>query len=136
MTAGLILLGRIWEFTDYDDEVGGAVPSGTIVYSNIQARIESIPTSLTKVIPHALSLDAPGFQVGRNFSVVIQPRPGMNLKEKKHYFQFTSPSNSIHYLKMFRITYVLDSDHHPSDPRRFVVLVLERSTLAHGESYQ
>lgn len=136
MTAGFVLTGRIWEFTDRDDVVGGNVPTGTIVYDGIQARLENVPTSLTKVIPHALSLDGAGYQTTKNLSIMIQPRPGMSIIEKMHYFQVTNPPNSVHYLKMFRITYVLDSDYHPADPRRFLVLVLEQSKIAYGNNFQ
>ena len=129
MTAGLVFSGKIWQFsfTD-DDEVGGAVPSGTIVYDNVQLRLQNSRNSLDLTIQ--------GFETSKFFSAVLQPRPGMTLVEKKHYFQVTSPPNSNHYLKMFRIVNIQESNFHPSDPRRYLILNLERVENTRGNTYQ
>lgn len=128
MTAGFVLLGRIWKFTDRDDEVGGNTPSGTVVYENVPVRIQNSPNSLSLVIQ--------GYETSKFFSAVIQPRPDMLLIEKKHYFQVTSPPNSKHYMDMFRITNIQEENFHPADPRRYLVAVFERSEIAHGNLYQ
>lgn len=41
MPAGMNLTGRIWRLTadENDDDQGGAVPTGTVIYTNIFARI-------------------------------------------------------------------------------------------------
>ena len=129
MTAGLVFSGKIWQlsFTD-DDEVGGAVPSGTIVYDNVQLRLQNSRNSLDLTIQ--------GFETSKFFSAVLPPRPRMNLVEKKHYLQVTSPPNSNHYLKMFRIVNIQESNFHPSDPRRYLILNLERVENTRGNTYQ
>lgn len=129
MTAGYILLGKVWEFsfTD-DDDVGGAQPSGTIVYEGIQLRMQNSKNSL--------DLQIQGFETSKMLSAIVQPRAGMNLVERKHFLQITSPPNSIHYLKMFRIVNIQESSLHPSDPRRQLILNLERSENTHGNNYQ
>ena len=129
MTQGLVLLGRIWEFTfANDDSVGGAVPSGTIAYSNVRLRLENSRNSLDLAIQ--------GFETSKFFSAVVHPQPGMRLVERKHFLQITNPTNSNHYLKMFRIVNIQESNFHPSDPRRYLILNLERVENTRSESYQ
>ena len=128
MTAGFVLTGRGWEFTDIDDAVGGNESSGTVVYEGVRVRIQNNPNTLSLVIQ--------GYETSKFFSAVIQPTPNMLLIEKKHYFQVTSPPNSKHYLKMFRITNIQDENFHPADPRKYLVAVFERSEIAHGNLYQ
>ena len=129
MTAGLVLLGDVWEFsfTD-DDDVGGAQPSGTVVYKSVEVRVQNSRNSLDLTIQ--------GFETSKFFSVVLRPRPGMNLVERKHFLQITSPPNSRHYLKMFRIINIQESNFHPSDPRRYLILNLERVENTRGNNYQ
>jgi len=129
MTAGYVLSGKIWEytFTD-DDEVGGAVPSGSVAYENVQMRLQNSRNSLDLTIQ--------GFEASKYFSAVLQPRPGMNLVERKHFFQPTSPPNSRYYLKMFRIVNIQEPNFHPSDPRRYLILNLERVDNTRLEAYQ
>ena len=129
MTAGLVLSGDIWEYSFVDDdEVGGAVPSGTIVYESVQMRLQNSRNSIDLTIQ--------GFEASKYFSAVLQPRPGMNLVERKHFFQPTSPPNSRYYLKMFRIVNIQESNFHPSDPRRYLILNLERVENTRSNSHQ
>lgn len=129
MTAGYVLSGRIWEFSfANDDEVGGAQPSGTVIYDGVQMRLQNSRNSLELTIQ--------GFEASKYFSAIMQPRPGMNLVERKHFFQPTSPQNSRYYMKMFRVVSVLEPDFHPADPRRYLVLNLERVDNTRGENYQ
>ena len=129
MTAGLILTGKIWVFTfTDDDEVGGAQPSGSVIYEGVQVRIENAKNSL--------ALNIQGFETSKYFSAILYPRPDMVLSERKHFLQITSPPNSRHYLDMFRIINIQESNFHPSDPRRYLYLNLERSELGHGNNYQ
>lgn len=128
MTAGFVLSGKIWQFTDAVDDVGGATPSGTVVYENVSLRLQNSRNSL--------ELNIQGYETSKFFSATIQPRPGMNLIEKKHYFQPTSPPNHRYYLKMFRIVSIQEPNFHPADKRRYLIANLERSDIGHAESYQ
>jgi hypothetical protein len=129
MTQGLVLLGKIWvfSFTD-DDDVGGAVPSGTVAYDNVRLRLENSRNSLDLAIQ--------GFETSKFFSAVVHPQAGMQLVERKHFLQITSPPNSNHYLKMFRIVNIQESNFHPSDPRRYLILNLERVENTRSNSHQ
>ncbi len=128
MTAGLILNCKIWEFTDRVDEVGGYTPSGTVIYEGVQLRMQNPRNSL--------AMNIQGYETSKFFSATIFPRPGMNLQEKKHYAQITSPTNHRYYLKFFRIISILEPDVHPADPRRFLVANLERSDTPHNDNHQ
>jgi hypothetical protein len=128
MTAGLILSGKIWEFTDYRDDVGGNTPSGTVIYENVQVRLQNSPNSL--------DMNIQGYETSKFFSAILRPRPGMNLVEKKHYFQPTSPPVYRYAGDFFRIISIPESNFHPSDPRRYLIVNLERSDPTHGEDYQ
>lgn len=128
MTAGLILLGSIWEFTDSPDEVGGYEPTGTVIYEGIQLRLQNSPNSLL--------MNIQGYETSKFFSAVVHPRPDMVLVEKKHYFQPTSPPNHRYYQKMFRIVSIQEPNLHPADPRRYLILNLERVDKMHSENYQ
>lgn len=128
MTAGFVLAGKIWEFTDYLDDVGGSTPSGTVVYENVSLRLQNSPNSL--------EMNIQGYETSKFFSATIQPRPGMNLIEKKHYFQPTSPPNHRYYLKMFRIVSIQEPNFRPADKRRYLIANFERSDIGHTENHQ
>lgn len=128
MTAGLLLTGKIWEFTDHVDDSGGATPSGTVIYEGVQFRLENARNSLL--------LNIQGYETSKFFSATIYPRHGMILVEKKHYLELTSPINHSYYGKMFRLISVQESNFHPSDPRRYLIANLERSQPPHNDNYQ
>lgn len=128
MTAGLVLLCKIWEFTDHTDEVGGHTPSGTVVYEGVQLRLQNPRNSL--------EMNIQGYETSKFFSATILQRAGMNLFEKKHYIEITRPTNHRYCQKMFRIISIQESSFHPSDPRRYLVINCERSDIPHGESFQ
>jgi hypothetical protein len=128
MTAGMVIAGSIWEFTDGHDDVGGYLPSGTIVYQGVRARLQNAQNSL--------QMNIQGYETTKYFSATVQPRAGMNLVEKKHYFEVTSPPNHRYYGKMFRIVSIQEPNFHPADPRRYLVINFERSDEPHLEAYQ
>ena len=128
MSAGFVLSGNIWQFTDHVDDVGGSTPSGTVVYENVQLRLQNSPNSL--------DLNVQGYETSKFFSATVQPRPGMNLVEKKHYLEVLSPPNHRYYQKMFRIESIQEPNFHPADKRRYLVINLTRSDIAHSENHQ
>src|SRR3990167_8484347 len=119
MTAGFVLLGKIWEFTDHTDDVGGSTPSGTVIYEGVEARLQNARNSL--------DMNIQGYETSKFFSALIYPRPGMNLVEKKHEFEVTSPPNHRYYGSRFRIVSIQEPNFHPADPRRYLIVNLERS---------
>lgn len=128
MTAGYILSGRIWEFTDHADNNGGYTPSGTVIYEGVDLRLQNSPNSLL--------MNIQGYETSKFFSATIQPRPGMNLIEKKHYFEPTSPPNYRYVNKFFRIVSIQEPNFHPADPRRYLVANFQRSDEIHSEDFQ
>lgn len=128
MTAGFVLTGRIWEYVDHTDDVGGHTPSGTVIYEGVQARFQNARNSL--------EMNIQGYETSKFFSAVIYPRPGMNLVEKKHYFEPISPPNYRYANHQFRIVSIQEPSFHPADPRRYLLVNLERSDTPHSESYQ
>jgi len=128
VSAGFVLSGNIWQFTDHVDDVGGSTPSGTVVYENVQLRLQNSPNSL--------DLNIQGYETSKFFSATVQPRPGMNLVEKKHYLEVLSPPNHRYYQKMFRIESIQEPNFHPADKRRYLVINLTRSDIAHSENHQ
>lgn len=128
MTAGFVLSGKIWEFTDHADSGGGYTPSGTVIYEGVEARLQNSRNSL--------DLNIQGYETSKFFSALIQPRPGMNLVEKKHYFQPILPTNYRYANKMFRIVSIQESNFHPSDPRRYLIVNMERSDTPHSDNGQ
>lgn len=128
MTAGLNMLCEVWKFDDIADDVGGNTPTGTILWDGVQMRLQNAPNSLT--------LNIQGYETDKFFSAIIYPRPEMNLVEKKHYIKPTSPPNHRYFNKMFRIVSIQEPNVHPSDPRRHLIVNLERSDIGHSENYQ
>lgn len=128
MTAGFNLTVRVWEYSDRADSVGGNVPSGTVLYENVSMRMQNPRNSL--------ELNIQGYETSKFFSALISERPGMELVEKKHYIEIVLPTNHRYCGKMFRIIGILESDFHPSDPRKFFRVNLERSDPPHAEDYQ
>ena len=82
MTAGLLSKGRIWRFSNEingvstDDSQGGAVPTGTIIYTNVSARIfTEKPT---------LALLEQGLETPEMFQAILSP-PTMILEHNDQY---------------------------------------------------
>lgn len=125
MTAGLYLQARIWRFTTSpnDDQVGGAQPSGTVLYSSLPARIEAVePTQ---------ALLEQGLEIPLTFHAVIGGTPKIRANDQ---LEVTGPPLSPYYNDRFRVIGVLHGS--MIDPRSFIVLVLRRIETAMSNVYQ
>lgn len=124
MTAGLNSKGRIWNFTYTDDDQGGAVPSGTILYDNVYARIAEKKSTQ--------ALLEQGLETPSIFDAIFEPG-SMALESNMVYEDFYYPA-SPHYGKKFVIIGV----HLPSlnDGRKYVGASLRRFDIAHSENLQ
>ena len=123
MTAGLNLLSSIWKYTfPSDDTVGGAVPTGTVLYSRIETRIA--PREPT------MALLEQGVETPTMFTAVI--RPGTLRIEHNYELEITAPTISQYYGEHFRILGVQPTSVYADDPRGFLLLTLRRSERAHG----
>lgn len=123
-------LNRVCEITTFsypsDDSVGGAVPSGTVVYQNVLIRIESPKPTM--------ALLEQGLQVPALFNAMLFPG---NIEVKfNDQIRFTAPVNDWFYNKKFRVISVIRSSHHPAQDRNLVKLVLRRWEESHNNNLQ
>lgn len=123
MVAGLNLLVSIWKYTyPADDSQGGAVPSGTMVYSNVPARIQSEKPTM--------ALLEQGIETPTMFSAVVHP--GTLVIEHNYEIQVTAPQKSLYYNERFRVIGMQHTSVYADDPRGFVLLTLRRVEESHG----
>ena len=125
MPAGLNLIGNIWRFSDVtDDEVGGAVPTGTILYSNVYGRISAKkPTQ---------ALLEQGLETPEIFTAVLLPG---NIKiQPNDQYEVTSPPISSYYQKRFVIIGIQFSS--MTDPRQYLLVTMRRFEIAHRNVLQ
>ncbi len=125
MPAGMNSQGRIWRFShNPDDEVGGAQPSGTVVYDPIFMRIQAEqPTQ---------ALLEQGLEIPMLYTAVALP--GDIVVEQNDQVEVTGPPISRYLGKKF----VVITPQYSSmfDARQYVVLTLRRFDVAHGNDYQ
>jgi hypothetical protein len=108
MPAGLNMVVKIWRYTFSamgDDDVGGAQPTGTVLYDAVPAR--KITRMPDMVLPMTLTI-----------------------KERDE-IQIVAPSNHRDYNKHFKIIGVSDNGFSPSDARGYLIISTSRSEVAH-----
>jgi len=117
---------RIWRFNyPNDDEVGGAVPSGTIIYENVEARSQDA----TPIPAFAIQ----GVETNKIHQAFVYPGT-LNIKEYDQLEIISPPNHPYLGLKM-RIDTVQKSNFHPADPRAYILLTMVRATK-HGNEFQ
>jgi hypothetical protein len=126
MTAGNNLHARFIRYSyPQDDEVGGALPSGTITYDYVEGRINA-----NSPIP-AFAMQ--GLETDKVMTGEFWPGT-LDIREYDQ-CEVVSPPNHPYIGEKFRIDTVQKPNYHPSDPRGFLILTLVRSTK-HGNEYQ
>ena len=128
MTAGLNLRGDIIKFTYSDDDQGGAVPSGTIVYSSVFARISAMKPTL--------ALLEQGIQVPEIFSALLSYSPPTGTFNVQHNDQYhvTFHPISEHYGKRFVIIGIQPPSF--NDSRKYLLVTLRREEYANTNLLQ
>ena len=125
MTAGLNHTGKIWRFSyPQDDDQGGALPSGTVLYEPVFARIfTEKPT---------LALLEQGLETAELYSAILEPGD-ISLNHNDQY-QVTAPNISPYLNEKF----VIISIQSPSmlDNRRYLSVVMRRFEIAHSNNLQ
>ena len=106
-----------------DDEVGGAVTTGTVVYENIRGRLEA------EILKDELLMLNPGLETDRVFRLTMQPGR-LDIRERD-FMRITSPVNHIYFNEDLRVLKVNYSNFIPADPRDYMILTLSRSERAH-----
>lgn len=126
MTAGHNSKGRIVQFHyPTDDSVGGSVPSGTVLYDNVYARISEKRSTQ--------ALLEQGLETPSIFNALFQP--GFMALESNMVYEDVYYPASPYYGKRFVIIGV----HLPSlnqDSRRYIAADMRRFDVAHKEDYQ
>lgn len=125
MTAGFLSRGQIIRFSyPADDDQGGAVPSGTVIYHNVSARIfTEKPT---------LALLEQGLETPEMFQAILAPGD-MTLQHNDQY-QELAPNISPYLNDKF----VIISIQRPSqlDQRQYLRVVMRRFETAHSNNLQ
>ena len=125
MTAGLLHVGHIIRFSyPADDSTGGALPTGTVLYTPVHARIfTEKPT---------LALLEQGLETPELYSAVLEPGD-MDVHHNDQ-FQVDAPNLSPYLNKKF----VIISIQTPSmlDSRKYMRVVMRRFEIAHTNDLQ
>lgn len=125
MTAGLLHTGKIWSFSyPADDDQGGSVPSGTVLYEPVFARIYAEKPTM--------ALLEQGLETPAIYSAIIEP--GDIVLQNNYVYEDVAPRISPYYGWKFRII----SDPQPSmeDGRRYWKVIMRRYQIAHQNNYQ
>lgn len=131
MTAGFNETGRIWRFTasETNDDLGGAVPTGTVLFTPVFARISSEKPTLALL---EQGLETPTmFRAFLSFS--IPPGSSADLQHNDQ-LEVTSPSISPFYGKRFVVIGIQHTSYF--DLRRHVRVTLRRLVTANDNLLQ
>ena len=124
MVAGLNFRVNIWRVNySTDDEIGGAVVTGTYVYNNVQARMQGNK-------PEQVLLQQ-GLETDRTFNVVLIPGT-LDIRERDE-IEVCQPIEHVYYGQRFRIRSILYSDLNPRDRRNYLMLSVSRSIRSHEQ---
>jgi len=108
--------------TDDDDSVGGAMITGSSVYTNVQGFFQEMPANQL--------LLQQGLETIEIFKIRIIP--GTLVIYRRDEVQITQPQDHPRYGERFRVVNSQYSSHSPRDPRNYLLLDVTRSTRAHG----
>jgi hypothetical protein len=127
--AGTNVTGRLWRFhnpSGSDDNVGGSIPSGTILKETVFGRVEQLKS--TQVLLEQ------GLELPEMFQAFLMyTGDPLDLRHNDQ-LEIYNPPISPHYLKRFRIVGYRHSSH--SDIRRFVEVTMKRWTISRTEELE
>jgi hypothetical protein len=123
-------LNRVCELITFtypsDDSVGGAVPSGTVLYPRLSARIEAnMPT---------MALLEQGLEVPTTYQVLLFP--GNITVKHNDQIHFVAPVNDWFYGKKFRVIGLTRSSIHPANDRNLLKVIVKRWEDGHSNDLQ
>lgn len=107
-----------------DDEVGGAVITGTCQYHDILGRLQG-------EMPNQLLLQQ-GLETPRTFTATIFPGT-LDIRERDEVW-VSEPHDHVYYHQYFRVIGVTYSNFTSRDPRSYLLLSLTRSERAHSNT--
>ena len=121
MTAGNNLKVSIWRMTPgTDDYAGGVSITGSVVYSNLRARMQANPEEQV--------LLQQGLETLRTFNMEVTGHWSIRERDEA---EITFPPNYPYIDNRFRVVGVRFSDF--NDARKYMILSLTRSMRAHTE---
>lgn len=128
MTAGNNLGVRVWRMTagGGDDEVGGYVPSGTVLHEHIHAR-------MTQVRPTTPLLEQ-GLETNKLYNFIFDGRDIQ--AQEQDIIEITSPVTHFDYGKKYRAVAIQRQSFAPNDRRNYLIVTTTRVERAHSNSYQ
>lgn len=122
MTSGLNQRCTIFRMTNFpDDEVGGAVITGTVVYTGVGCRIDS-------KAPEQILVQQ-GYETIKTYTAILEPGT-LDIRERDE-LEVTHPVDDVEYGWKYRIVGVQFSTHNRRDPRNYIILSMVRTTRAH-----
>ncbi len=129
--AGLNIKGRIWRFTNpVDDDQGGSVPTGTVLYEPVFSRISSKKPTL--------ALLEQGLETPTIFSGMLSYSPysstGTFDVQHNDQYEVTAPPISRHYGKKFVVIGVQPQS--MNDNRRYLLVTLRRLETSNPNNLQ
>jgi hypothetical protein len=130
--AGFNLTGRVWRFTsrNNDDDVGGAVPTGTILYSPVFSRIVSEKPTLALL---EQGLETPEIFRATLSYVAYSPTGTFDVQHNDQY-EVTAPPVSPFINKRFVIIGVQHVSY--NDDRKYLRVTLRRLETANRNTLQ
>jgi len=120
---GMNLLVRVWRISEpSDDMIGGALSSGTLVYTGKRARMES-QKPVEAIVQQ-------GLETEKIFNMNIQP---VSLIIREHdEIELISPVTHPYYGKRLQVVGVQNQSMSMSDPRSYLLLTLHYKEYAHA----
>lgn len=127
--AGINMSGRLWRYhnpASSDDDVGGSIPSGTILKENVFCRIEQLKS--TQVLLEQ------GLEIPEMFQAILYYSGDPLDIRHNDQLEIYNPPISPFYNKRFRIVGYRHSSH--TDVRRFVEVTMRRHEMGRTEGLQ
>jgi hypothetical protein len=113
---------RMSTLSGTDDVVGGAVITGSIVYDQVQGRMQAQPSQQL--------LLQQGLETERTFSARVIP--GTLTIYERDELEVVEPFDHPYHGLRFRVIGSRYSDFNPRDPRNYILLDLVRDVRAHA----
>lgn len=132
MAAGLNVKFRLHQiYFDDDDDVGGAVMTGTVEIGDFWGRF-------AENSPSQLLLQQPGMEIEQTASILlryhIMGQPGAKTILERSQMEIVGPINHPNYGERFRIVGIQHMPTHPSQRRNLVKLTVKRTDYSRTET--
>ncbi len=129
--AGLNLQGKIWRMLQSpDDDQGGSVPSGMVLYNPVFSRIKSEKPTLALL---EQGLETPEIFTAHLSYVAYSPTGTFDVQHNDQY-EITYPPISRHYGKKFIVIGIQNTSF--DDSRRYLQVTLRRLETANSNNLQ